>query len=352
VRAIREENKYRPLLVARSGQIQSWINTQIFKVVRDQLEAVIQRSRAILIGLSAQDVNIKNLFSSVGAIQGWKWNDNPTPIVISAETLGQDQKDLLLGAYEGEYDANRDQICEAARVRAYAKPLLLAILLSVLTEKLKVLTSDITAPNLNAADHVKLEAGLVFVRDMIAEAGNANRLDLAVSLAAGLSRVRYQLSDGLSKAGVQPYYPLDSHPANLMKAKQSLASTGLREAAAALSLIGMDAQAGNWTLKYDDPKSAKSGPLRLASGGTEARVIFAANDDTINTLLGEGAFAEDEDDVIIICSKNVTPPQQRNPGGVYRDGSVGPRYVSLGNMLRDATNLDDLRDAFRKKVSV
>jgi hypothetical protein len=339
-------------LVARSGQIQSWINSPTFKLVREQLEAVIQRSRAILIGLSAQDVNIKNLFSKVGAIQGWKWNDNPTPIVISAETLGQDQKDLLAVAYEGQYDANRDQICEAARVRAYSKPLLLAILLSVLTEKLKVLVSDVTAPNLNGAGHAKLEAGLVFVRDTIAEAGNAKRLDLAVSIAAGLARVRYQLSDGLSKAGVQPYYSLDSHAAHLMKAKQSLASTGLREAAAALGLIGLDAQAGNWTLKYDDPKSVKSGPLRLASGGTEARVVFAANDDTINTLLGEGVFTEDDGDVIIICSKNVTPPQQRNPGGAYRDGSVGPRYVSLGTMLKDAADLDDLRDAFRKKVSV
>lgn len=352
VRAIKEEAKYRPLLVARSGQIQGWINAQTFKLVRDQLEAVIQRSRAILIGLSAQDVNIKNLFSKVGAIQGWKWNASPTPIIISAETLGQDHKDLLSVAYEGEYDANRDQICEAARVRAYAKPLLLALLLSVLTEKLKVLASDVVAPNLNAAAQSALEGGLVFVRDAIAEAGNAKRMDLTHAVAAGLSRVRHQLSDGLSKDGVQPYYPLDSHPANLMKGKLSLASTGLREAAAALGLIGLDAQAGIWKLKYDDPSSAKSGPLRLASPGTEARVIFAANDDTISTLLGEGVFAEEDSDVVIICAKNVTPPQQRTPGGVYRDGSVGPRYVSLGTMLKDAATLDDLRDAFRKKVSV
>ncbi len=352
VRAINDEAKYRPLLIARSGQIQGWINSQTFKLVRDQLEGVIQRSRALLIGLSAQDTNIKNLFSAVGAIKGWKWNANPTPIVISAEALGQDHKDLLTVAYGDDYDPNRDQICEAARIRAYAKPLLLALLLSVLTEKLKVLASDVAAPNLNSAAQSAIEAGLVFVRDNIAEAGNTRRLDLTHAVAAGLSRVRHQISDGLSKAGVQPYYALDSQPAHQMKGKQSLASTGLREAAAALGLIGLDAQAGNWEMKCDDPSLPESGPLRLASGGTEARIIFAANDDTINTMLGEGVFAEDDSDVVVICSKNVTPRQQRNPGGVYRDGSVGPRYVSLGAMFKDAANLDDLRDAFRKRVSV
>jgi hypothetical protein len=352
VRAIKEEAKYRPLLIARSGQIQGWINSQTFKLVRDQLEGIIQRSRAILIGLSAQDTNIKNLFSAVGAIKGWKWNASPTPIVISAEALGQDHKDLLNVAYGDDYDPNRDQICESARVRAYAKPLLLALLLSVLTEKLKVLASDVAAPNLDAAALSEIESGLVFIRDNIAEAGNAKRLELTQTVAAGLSRMRHQISDGLSKAGVQPYYALDSHPAHLMKGKQSLASTGLREAAAALGLIGLDGQAGSWKMKCDDPALPKSGPLRLASGGTEARIIFAANDDTINTLLGEGVFAEDDSDVVVICSKNVTPPQQRNPGGVYRTGSVGPRYVSLGVMFKDAANLDDLRDAFRKKISI
>ena len=49
--------------------------------------------------VSAQDTNIKHMFAAVGAHEGWKWDTVPTPIVISAEVLGQDQKGLLEAAY-------------------------------------------------------------------------------------------------------------------------------------------------------------------------------------------------------------------------------------------------------------
>ena len=45
--------------------------------------------------LSAQDANIKNLFGQVNAHKGWKWTDRQTPIVFSAQELGDDQKNLL-----------------------------------------------------------------------------------------------------------------------------------------------------------------------------------------------------------------------------------------------------------------
>jgi hypothetical protein len=96
LRAIEDENRYRPLLVARSAQITAWMSNMTFKIVRDQLQALIQRSRTLMIGMSAQDENIKNLFGLVGAQQGWRWIDQPTPIVFSEQELGDDQKNLLI----------------------------------------------------------------------------------------------------------------------------------------------------------------------------------------------------------------------------------------------------------------
>jgi hypothetical protein len=351
-RAIADEPKYRPLLVARSGQILAWIANDTFKVVRDQLAAVIQTSRSLMIGLSAQDVNIQTLFGKVGAHKGWKWNDEPTPIVISAEELGDDQKTLLEVAYGEDYEPNRQAIWDAARLRAFAKPLLICLVLCVLTEKLKTLLSDVNAPNLDPAAHAALADGLTHLRNRIAEAGDADRPSLIRAIAAGLARGRHQLQDGVSAPGVPKYYPIDSQPAHLMKGKQALAASGQREASAALSLIGLDVTAATWTVTVDDPSLARSGTLRLASSASEARVFLAANDDAVGTLLEACAFSDSDEDVVVICSKKVTDRQQRSPSATYRSGSLGPRYISLGTMLSTATDLDDLRDAFRKEVSV
>jgi hypothetical protein len=171
LRAIEDEDRYRPLVVARSAQVTAWMSSTTFKIVRDQLEALIQRSRTLMIGMSAQDENIKNLFGQVGAQKGWKWTDEPTPIVFSAEELGDDQKNLLIVAYGDDYEPNREVICEVARLQAYAKPLLLALLLNVLATKLQVLASDVTAPGLDRSARTSIADGITHLRNRVAEAG-------------------------------------------------------------------------------------------------------------------------------------------------------------------------------------
>ena len=352
-RAIKDETNYRKLLVARAGQIAAWINGDRFKLVRDQLEAMIQKKRSLVIGLSAQDANIRNLFGKVGAHKGWKYNDEPTPIVISGDELGDDQKMLLELTYgEEEYQTNRPAILQAARLRAYAKPLLIGLVLCVLTEKLETLMRDITAPNLDDAARHELSKGLRQLRNQVALAGDADRPVLIRTVSAALARARHQLQDGVSSAGAPAYYPLDSQPANLMKGKQALASSGQREAAAALGLIGLDVADVIWNVTVDDPSLATSGALRLKSARAEARIFLTANDDAIGALLDAGAFREDDKDVVVVCSKKVTDRQQRNPSASLRSGAIGARYVSLGTMLSNAPDLADLRDAFRKEVSV
>lgn len=353
LRAIENEIEYRPLLIARSAQITGWNTNEAFKIVRDQLAALVQRSRTLMIGMSAQDEDIKHLFAAANSQQGWKWDADPTPVVFSAQDLGDDQKNLLILVYgEGEYTANRNQICNDARLQAYGKPLLIALLLYVLTAKFEVLASDAQAPNLGDADRSAIVAGLRFLRDRVADAGNSDHLGLAKSIACGLARARHQLQNGTSAAGAQPYFPLDGAPAHLMKNKLALTSSGQREAAVALGLIGLDEQAAAWTSAVDDPADPRSAALRLSSAGASARVFLAASDDTITSLLECGAFDEDDDDAVVICSGRVAGRQQRSPSGGRRDGSLGPRYIALGPMLTDAADLDDLRERFRGEVAL
>jgi hypothetical protein len=353
LRAIANEPDYRPLLVARSAQITGWKSNDTFKIVRDQLGALAQRSRTLMIGMSAQDENIKHLFATANAHKGWKWSDKPTPIVFAAEELGDHQKSLLNVAYgEADYEAHHDEICEEARLQAYGKPLLIALLLNMLTTKLEVLASDVEAPSLDGAAQATIATGLRHLRDRIAAADDGDRLALAKSIAAGVARARHQLQDGSSDPGVQQYFPLDGEPAPRMKNKLALKASGQREAAVALGLIGLDEHAASWDSSIDDPTAPQSGALRLTSPNGSARVFLAANDDVITSLLECGAFDEDDGDAVVICSGRVAGRQQRSPSGDRRDGSTTPRYVALRPMLTEAANIDDLRDRFRGEIAL
>lgn len=211
LRAIAQEDDYRPLLVARAAQITGWMSNATFKIVRDQLEALAQRSRTLMIGMSAQDKNIRHLFGKVGAHTGWNWTDRHTPIVFSAQELGTDQKDVLNIAYGKAYEQNRVAICEAACLPAYGKPLLLGLLLTVLAAKLQTLASDVNAPALDAAALSAIDSGIKRLRDRVAEAGNVDRLGLAKAVAACLARARYQLENGTSPAGSRCIFRLTMH---------------------------------------------------------------------------------------------------------------------------------------------
>lgn len=353
LRAIANEEEYRRLLVARSPQISGWMTNDDFSIVRDQLDALIQRSRTLMIGMSAQDENIKQLFAKANDRRGWKWTDKPTPIVFSANDLGDHQKSLLNVVYgEADYAAHRGEICEGARLQAYGKPLLLALVLKVLTAKLEVLASDVDAPSLDGGGQAAIAAGLRHLRDRIAAAGDGDRLALVKSIAYGVARARHQLQNGTSDPGIQQYFPLDGEPAPRMKNKLALRASGQREAAVALGLIGLEEQAATWQGSVDDPAASQSGALRLTSPNGSARVFLAASDDVITGLLECGAFDEDDDDAVVICSGRVAERQQRSPSGHQRDGSTVPRYVSLRSMLTDVDNFDDLRDWFRGEIAL
>jgi hypothetical protein len=353
LRAIANENDYRPLLVARSAQITGWKSNDTFKIVRDQLSALVQRSRTLMIGMSAQDENIKHLFATANAHKGWKWTDNPTPIVFSAQDLGDHQKDLLNVAYgEADYEAHRDEICEEARLQAYGKPLLLALVLNMLTTKLEVLAGDVEAPSLDEGAQATIASGLRYLRDRVAAADDGDRLALAKSIASGMARARHQLQNGTSDPGVQQYFPLDGEPAPRMKNKLALKASGQREAAVALGLIGLDEHAASWESSIDDPSAPQSGALRLTSPNGSARVFLAANDDVITSLLECGAFDEDDGDAVVICSGRVAGRQQRSSSSDRRDGSTAPRYIALRPMLTDAADIGDLRDRFRGEIAL
>lgn len=352
LRAIEKEDEYRKLLIARNDQIIGWMGNATFTIVRDQLTALIQRTRTLMIGLSAQDANIQHLFGKAGAIKGWKWDASPPPIMFAADQLTTGQKTVLSVAYGDEYEDNRHQIAASALIQAYGKQLLLALVFSVVTQKMEMLAADASAPNLDQDGRDRIAAGLRHLRDDVANAANGDRLAAVKRFAQALTRAKYQLQNGENPVGTVQYFPLDRRPSHQMKGDVGLAVTGQREAANALGLMGLIARSGDWALGLDDPSDPSSGALRITSSVADARVFFAANDDSIASLIECGAFAEDDADVVLLCSKRVTERQQRNPSANYRTGVSGPRYIAFGPMLQKTANLDSLLSEFRAEVAI
>lgn len=352
LRAIEREDEYRKLLIARDDQIIGWMGNATFTIVRDQLTALIQRSRTLMIGLSAQDANIQHLFGKAGAIKGWKWDTSPPPIMFAADQLSNGQKTVLSVAYGEDYEDNRHQIAASALIQAYGKQLLLALVFSVITQKLEMLAADAVAPNFDQASRNGIAAGLRHLRDRVADAASGDRLAAIKRFAQSFTRAKYQLQNGESPVGAVQYFPLDRRPTHQMKGDVALAVTGQREAANALGLIGLVAQTGDWTIGLDDASDPRSGALRIISSVANARVFFAANDDNIASLIECGAFAEDDADVVLLCSKRVTARQQRNPSANYRTGISEPRYIAFGPMLNQSTDLDSLMAQFRAEIAI
>jgi hypothetical protein len=64
VRAGRDPATYRPLLIARLSQITQWRYNSSYTIMRQQLIALATAKPTLMIGLSAQDSNIQDVFAS------------------------------------------------------------------------------------------------------------------------------------------------------------------------------------------------------------------------------------------------------------------------------------------------
>jgi len=347
-RAIEDEPKYRPLLVAREAAINQWMANPAFEKIRVQLGALLQRARTIMIGMSAQDSNIQLLFGN----KGWKWDDEPSPIIFSAQELSEGQKSILEGAYPADYEANRNSICDNAKFPAYAKALLLALLLYVLGQKLEVLTLKVSSKGLDTAAKEALAQGIRAIRDKAAEAGDADRYEMARTIARVVGRHAEQFFAGRSETGARPYVAIHSKAPHLMSADKQIEYSGQIEAAAALGAIGLEVGEKKWSLSLDDPSANTSGTLKVSGPGASARVFFASTDDRINGLIKSGAFSPDDADVVVVCSGSVTQGKQRSPRAPMRDGRLEPRYLGMEDILKDSVSLGDFRQRFAGEVGL
>jgi hypothetical protein len=306
-----------------------------------------------MIGMSAQDPNIQHVFVLAARLP-WNWSDDPPAHVFAGDKIGRDQRAVLQISYKDAFAPNEAAILGRSCIRAYAKPLLVALVLKVISSKLSALMREVTAPNLVPADFDQLARGIDWLRNLAAHAAQLDKLAFIRALVRHFARAQAMFQEGrsVSDAGLR-YWPISSRPSHLAAVDPILAATGQREAANALALLGLGHDAGHWTVQADDPDNPRSGAVKVTSANGAARVIFVAHTTQAVRLFKDGVYSEDDEDVILIHSMERLPQQQRSPSReIGRPGKPSARHIEIGGLLQSASDLADLNLRFRREVAL
>lgn len=344
-RAVENPGVYRPLLIARRNQIVQYRHNASYNVMRNRLLGLVQQRRTLMIGFSAQDPDVQEIFTDGAQHSNWSWNVPPTPFIFAEEALSDGQKTVLAMAYGAEYHPNHVQIEQAARLRAFGKPLLIALVLAVLQLKLASLVALAAAGRWNDAEQARFIAGLRFLRDKSADIAETDRLAFTRLLIGTTTHFLRLYHDGESTPGAA-YYPLSTSPVQQLHTIP--APTGLRQLATAIAFLGTGASESSWTIT-----TGVAEPIVVNQGGTVTRVFFAANDEVAIKMLKNGHVDQDDNDAVLVLSASAAARRQRSPSRpVGRTGKVGLREVCMADLIEDTPTGTQAFDQFKRSASI
>ena len=351
VNAKNDPQHFTDLIVARSAQIANWGSSLRTAAIKDYLKGLIGQKRTLMLGLSAQDFNIQNLFREARDTLSWIWDQDAPAYLFSEDKLGAKQDDLLENVYRNQYNgAQRANIKDGSVIRAFAKSLLLALLLQVYAEKLKLIAGR--AVNLGG-DTAKdwIADGIRAARDHVASeqpADKAENAEFAKAILSDLSRIRRLIVSGIPDNAHAPYRPIMRATADQIDADPEIEDSGLPEAAVALSILGQGHRNDAWQLNRGDPVNGQRASAVVEKSGTSMPIYVAANAGVAHRLFADGVI-DDQTEAILIHSESVPERLQRNPGkrGFGRSGAPRLQEVSVKDLLAHGPASDELFLRFR-----
>jgi hypothetical protein len=354
VRAGANPAVYRSLLIARRSQITAWPHNPAFAAMRQQLIILATTKPTLMIGLSAQDSNIQDLFAAANALMTWNWPCAPPAYVFAEDALGQDQINILRFVYREFYATHAAEIEAGALFRAFAKPALTALVLHVLFEKLHTFARLVHAPRLAAADHDAIKQGLILLRNRIADSADSDRLAFVRTLVTASSRSLSLFQEGgTPPTGSTAYRPLGRFPIQLIASDPTLPTSGMREMASALGILGLGDADATWRVAESNLANPAAGALSVHTALGETRVFFAANHRASVQLEINLFVSPDDKDAIVIHSTAPVFRMARSPRATRgRTGHPGLRNVGMAELLRDADGVNDLRRRFREEAAL
>ena len=343
-----DEESYRKLLVGRRSQITEWPRDTDHAVIRRAMISIASTKHTLMIGLSAQDENIQQLFAAARQDLQWTWPIDPPAILFAEDQIGSDQRNILRVAYS-DYDNGHEADIDAASViRAYAKPLLSSLVLAVLESKLVVQARSVL--NLAENELGMVDTGLRELRNTVASSVASPDYSRMITFITNFRRasVLARLGEDASDGG---YVPISGAPVPLLAAQPETGLAGSRELAVILALLGCEQREGRVKLGVSagEPHGAV---LEVSSGGRSVRVLLAARSQAAIKMQLDGLYAEDDRNVRVIHSDPLPRERQRTPRSAPgRTGVVTTPHLSVTDLLEGVGSLGDLRKRFREEMA-
>jgi hypothetical protein len=302
-------------------------------------------------GLSAQDFDIKYVFDKAKTVLHWPWPSVPPAYVFAENTLGPDQLTVLRIVYgEDPYAANAAAIDTSALIQAYAKQLLIALVLQVLFLKLSTLLRLRLVSLLPAADQDDLVTSLREMRDRVAENAGPDTVSFMRYLVAQSGRLLTMFRSASGNTANR-YYPLGTVPVSDIAMDPSLSTSGLSGLSIALALLQLGHQMGFWVILLPAHNGPDAGVLRVSTSTATRRLFFTANGHVALRLRDAGYMKDEDRDVLVITSFEMIPRAQRSPSAAPgRTGKQQARCVGIEDLLRTVSTKDELLQRFREEL--
>lgn len=355
VSAGKDEVRYRGLLIGSLSRITNWHNSADHKLMRHELVSLAATKRTLMLGMSAQDGNIQQIFADGDNLRNWGWPCDPPAHVFAEDVLGASQRNILRVVYSAEYEANRLDIEAGALFRAFAKPALTALVLHVICAKLCEYSRLVLSAGTTDADRNQLKNGLLFLRNQLADADDGDRFAFVQILlqANGHCASLFQTGSRAAGGATDSYRPISIQSIEQIVNDPNLNIIGMREMASALGLLGLGASDGRWSIHAADIANPKGGVLSVETAAGEMRVFFSATREASVQLEINGIVNSSDADAIVLHSQKSVKPMTRSPRAAPgRTGRVGLRHVEISEIFFESPDFATVQTRFREECFI
>jgi hypothetical protein len=363
VHATEDPASYRDFLTASETQIIAWPDNPKFAAMKTEVVSAATNLKALMIGLSLQDVNLQAVFSKARYANPWPWPCMPKAQghVFCEDAIGDGQRTMLKMVYAAKYNEYVDDIESSAHLRSWPEQVLLALVLKTLTDKLGALLDLRLAGTALAGEVSVVTTDLRRLRDTIAGQIGTDRTDFTNRAIAAWSRMISLFRTGLPPTKADAYEAISTAPVGQLAGDMNVQVAGFGELGVALALLEHGREGGLWTLSPPADTALTAGAMGSLGSwpGAAPRPIFLARSASVALDLEKrGAFANDN--AIVIHADDVwnrmrsagtdsARTRSRAPG---RTGRVGTRHVSIAAMLGAEANIVGLRTRFISEVTL
>lgn len=349
VRAAAYPEEYRHRLIARRTQIDGWSSDPEQRMMRNHLDNLFASRPALILGLSAQDPNIHAMLHRARKGLPRSWPSSPPAVVFAEQALHRHHRAVLGATYGDEnYADNSRPIEESALLGAYAKPVLVGLVLFGLADKLCSLIPA-AVESFNHADLENIRADIRGLRDAIAVIADGDfragvdNLIANVSLALSIFRTGAAPSEPPG-----PYEPLSVAPVDECLADPDFPARALGRLALVVSVFGRGLAEGLWTLTPGSSARSENGVLKVVTSRQSSKVFIVRDARVHSKLELSGLFDPDDAEVLVIQVEGSGSRATRSPRAHYgRTGRVRARRVDLEQVCATVSTADELFEAVK-----